>query len=292
MRSTLTLTSLLLLPAAASAQSREQQQIILDTRTLQDQVQQLRAQVSQLTEVMKALGVKIDEQSQATQRGFADQRTVINSLTDNSRTMKGKLDDTNLSLMNQAADIQALRQLVSTLSGTVNDAMARAATPVTSPAGAAPGSAGTPGEPPPTSAAGPPAPSQTPGCIGQSPTVIWDGAWGDNSAGHYDLAIEGFRTYIKCFPNGPQAAEAQYNIGNALFMSQKFPEAVKAFGDVTTLYRGSEFEAWSYYKRGLAYEQLKQYEKARQDYEFVKKTFPVDSSEVLMATQALARLPK
>ena len=64
---------LLALPAApALAQRRELQQMAADIRILQEQTQLLQNALTSLTEALKAVNVRIDEQTGVTRKTFAD----------------------------------------------------------------------------------------------------------------------------------------------------------------------------------------------------------------------------
>lgn len=61
----------------------------------------------------------------------------------------------------------------------------------------------------------------------------------DFSRGHYPLAIEGFREYLRRFPEGEMAANAQYYIGEAYYAEGNYPEALDAYAAVLSGYPGS-----------------------------------------------------
>lgn len=61
----------------------------------------------------------------------------------------------------------------------------------------------------------------------------------DFSRGHYPLAIEGFREYLRRFPEGEMAANAQYYIGEAYYAGNDYPAAVEAYEAVLKGYPGS-----------------------------------------------------
>ena len=55
-----------------------------------------------------------------------------------------------------------------------------------------------------------------------SPQRTYDTAYSDYTAGQYDLAIDGFQTFLKYFPRHMNADDAQLNIGNALYNAGKY----------------------------------------------------------------------
>ena len=84
-----------------------------------------------------------------------------------------------------------------------------------------------------------------------SPTRLYDMAWADYTAGSYDLAIEGFTSYVRSFPRSEFADNAQYYIGESYFQRGRLAEAVEAFGRVISTYPKSDVVGQAYYKRGL-----------------------------------------
>ena len=108
--------------------------------------------------------------------------------------------------------------------------------------------------PTPSSAGAAPAPG--------SPTRLYDMAWADYTAGSYDLAIEGFTSYVRSFPRSEFADNAQYYIGESYFQRGRLAEAVEAFDRVISTYPQSDVVGQAYYKRGLSYERLNQPDRA------------------------------
>ena len=105
------------------------------------------------------------------------------------------------------------------------------------------------------------------------------------------MAIAGFEYYIKTFPSSPDAAKARFHIAESLYGKGSFKEAVTAYEQVITIHKETDWEPQALYKQGLAYEQLGQTDKARANWERVRKSFP-NSSAFMLATQGLARINK
>ncbi len=63
------------------------------------------------------------------------------------------------------------------------------------------------------------------------------------------------------------------------------------YEQVITIHKGTDWEPIALYKQGLAYEQLGQTERAKANWELVKRSFP-NSSAYSLATQGLARIIK
>jgi len=121
-----------------------------------------------------------------------------------------------------------------------------------------------------------------PAPAGISPERLWTTSYGDYSTGNYSLAISGLESYLKYFPKGSHAAEAQLYIGQAYEGDKKLDDAVTAYDRVIANYPNSpEYVASAYYKRGQVLEKLGQTDRARQSYETVLKELPTTSSAIL-----------
>jgi tol-pal system protein YbgF len=271
--STAALALTLVFPTLASAANKEHQQLMAELRMLQEQQQQLHQILGTLGDALKTLTTRLDEQGNVTRKAFADQKLLIEGVGDTVRVLREKADDTNVRLSTMTQELEAMRQ-------TIASQPLAAAPPAT---GDTPTGTVTPGTAP--------APMQGPvPLIG--PQKIYDNAWADYSAGQYDLAIEGFETFIKSSPRSELADDAQLNIGNALYAAGKFQDAVAAYQNVVTNYAQSNSVPSAYYKMGLSYQSLKQDDLARKALETVIKNYPDALAEAALARQALERMNK
>jgi tol-pal system protein YbgF len=249
------------------AADREHRVMMAELRMLQEQNQQLHQTLITLAETLKALNAKLDEQSAATRKTFADQRLVIENLGEGVRIIRERVDETNVRIATLSQDIEVIRT------------MAANAVPPAAPPTGEPGAA-----PPPTD---PNAPQQT----GTSPSQLYSLAFSDYTGGQWDLAIQGFQTYLKAYPKSPLAHQAALYIGQAHYAAGRFKEAIAAYNEVIANYEGTESVPEAYYKRGLAYERLGDRAQARESLEFVLKNFP-EVSIAYLAKQALERLTR
>jgi tol-pal system protein YbgF len=259
--------------APAFAADKTHQQLMAEIRMLQEQQQQLQQMLGGLAQTladsMKTLTAKLDEQSVATRKAFADQRLLIESVSETTRILREKADDTNVRLSSMTQELEAIRHSI--------------ASQPQAPAAAVPGQ--DPLAPPSTAPTGPPSGSVPPPA-GVSPQRMFDEAFSDYTRGDYDLAIEGFQTYIRMFPRTDRADDAQLKIGDSLHAAKRFTEAAAAFQKVISDYPQSDSVPAAYYKLGLTYESLKQPEQARRTFETVIKNHPA-SSEAILAKQRL-----
>ncbi|MET0924409.1 MAG: tol-pal system protein YbgF [Xanthobacteraceae bacterium] len=68
----------------------------------------------------------------------------------------------------------------------------------------------------------------------QTPKDEYDLAYGYILRKEYALAEEGFRTFLKKYPNDPMLGDATYWLGESMFQRQRFRDAAEAFLNVST----------------------------------------------------------
>jgi tol-pal system protein YbgF len=262
-----------LTPAPLAAASREQQQMMADIRMLQEQTQQLQALIGGLTDALKSVTAKLDDQAALNRKAFADEKVTVDNVSGDVRVVREKVDETNVRLSSLSQELEALRL-----------AYPQAAAPAASPT-----EAGTPASG--DTAALPPANPAAVANPGVSPQRLYETAWADYTAGQWTLAIQGFETYLRTFPKSDLADDAQYYIGDTQYADLKDNEAIAAYDRVIANYPNGNMVPQAYYKRGLAYQRLGDLEKARQSWELVMKNYP-DSDAGRLARQRLDSLAR
>jgi tol-pal system protein YbgF len=128
-------------------------------------------------------------------------------------------------------------------------------------------------------------------------------AYLDFSRGRYPLAIDGFRDFLRRFPDSPLADSAQYGIGESYYSlataaqtkgqsdeaTRSLEQAVQEFRKVTATYpRGAKVPT-ALYKEALALAELKQTGLARARLQYLLYHFP-QSEEAPLAKERLAGL--
>jgi tol-pal system protein YbgF len=269
----LALGAALTVPAAAA--NKEQLQMMADIRMLQEQAQQLQVVLAALSEALKAVNARIDQQTETNRRAFADQKLGADNLSNDLRIVREKMDDNNVRIGSLTQEVDAMRQSVQQL-GSAPPAMAAASDP------------GSPAAAPDPAVAAPPS---APTAAGASPQKLYDSAWTDYTTGQYDLAVLGFESYIKSFPRSDLADDAQVYIGNSYLQAGKNEKAVEAYDLAIRTYPTGNLVPDAYYKKGTALLDLKQVDRAIEAFQFVAKTFP-DSNAAILAKQQLSRLQK
>lgn len=277
----LALIALVLAAAPAAAQNREHQQLAADVRMLQEQSQQLAltlaAQNQALTDALKAITSRLDASNEAMRKGFADQRLLVDELSDAVGIIRERSDDTNVR-------IGALREELEALRATVQALQQLALTQTAAPAVPLDPNAPAPTTPAPVAPAAP-----LPSTAGLSPARLFEPARTDYFASQYSSAILGFEAFLRAFPRSELADDAQFFIGESQAGQNQFADAVAAYNLVIQNYPGADRVPDAYYKRGLAQERLGQGDAARASHETLIKSFP-DSTAAQLARQALDRL--
>ena len=242
-----------------------------DIRMLQEQSQILQNMLASLSDVVKILSShldqRFDQQNAALVKGFADQKLILDTLSNDARVIRERLDDNNVRIGSLTQEVEALRQALQRPTPTVEPDT------VAGPAGVTPGGGG----------------SQAAPVIAVSPQKMQEAAVADYAAGQYDLAIDGFQAYIKNFPKSDWADDAQLFICKSYLIDGKNDKAVEACDAVIRNYPGSNAVAEAYYRKGLALSNLKDVASARAACETVVRNYK-DSEVAVLAQQCLDRL--
>src|SRR5882762_2005737 len=100
---------LLAASSPAYAANKEHQQLMADLRMLQEQTQLLQNVLNSVTESIKAVNTRLDQQAETTRKAFADQKLVIDNLTNDVRVIREKLDDNNVRIGSLTQEVDSLR---------------------------------------------------------------------------------------------------------------------------------------------------------------------------------------
>ena len=123
-------------------------------------------------------------------------------------------------------------------------------------------------------------------------TQLFQQAYGDWNAGFYSVAVDGFREFLRNYPNDAQRSpEAQFYIGDSLFNQRKFDQAVVEFDMTLSKYPTSGRKCLALYRKGQALVELKQIPPATAALQSVVKECP-GTQEATNATADLKVLPR
>jgi len=252
------------LPSAAF-QTRSESALLAELRQNQEQLARVTALVGQLSDRVSAIDQRVGDSEGATVKGLADQRTVISQLSGTVQTMR---EDSALRATQTTQDIVAVREGVRLLTDKVNQLIMRSQS--------APGAD----------------PSATSAAVGTvqmppSPEALMDPAMADIIAGHYDLAIDGFKEVIEKYPGSPAAAKAQFYVGEAWKRLGRAKDAIAAYETTIANYKDSEFAREAMFMKGVTLlDDLKNPAQARAAWEALIKQFP-NSAQAVRAQERL-----
>jgi len=173
--------------------------------------------------------------------------------------------------------------------------------PATPPATAGPVTAA-PASPPPSTAMPVPVPARPATGVLQ-PQDVYQAAYIDFSKGSYTLAIDGFREFLRRYPDHPQANNAQYwigegytalaqqhaNAGQTERATEALQRAVQEFRKVVANYPRGDRTPTALYKEALTLMELKQPTLARARLQYLVDNFP-QAEETPLARERLAAL--
>ena len=276
--------------APLAAQNRAETQLLLELRTLQEQVQRMQLAVNQLAERVKSTESRLDGQSSETRKGFADQKVFIDAISTGLRTLNERESEGSVRVAQLGQEMKSIREGLTAQQSQLNE-IVNLLQPLSAAAFAS--AAATGGEPPAGGTSPPPGGQGTTkpaGTIPPSPTAYYNTAFGYYYSTQFELAIQALGAALKRFPDHPDAAKAQLTIGDSYYqLGKRFDEALTAYTAVITNYKEPDVVADAYYKQGQTYEQLGQTEAAIKSYQQVIKLYKGSAAETL-ATMALRRL--
>jgi len=119
----------------------------------------------------------------------------------------------------------------------------------------------------------------------------YDNAFGLLRAGSYNEAIAAFQNFLANYARSPLASNAQYWIGEALYVTRRFREAYSEFQKVASDYPNAPKIADALLKCGYILVELNQITEARQLLEQVVSSFPQTTAAQLAAAR-LAKMKK
>jgi len=154
---------------------------------------------------------------------------------------------------------------------------------------------------PPAATASPPPARPSTGAL--QPQDLYQAAYIDFSKGSYALAIEGFREFLRRYPDDPQANSAQYwigecqvataqqftNAGQADRATEALQRAVQEFRKVVANYPRGDRAPTALYKEALTLIELKQPAVAQARLQYLVDNFP-QAEETPLARERLAAL--
>jgi tol-pal system protein YbgF len=257
-----------LLAVAPSSQAGVKEELVRlqsDVLALQNQIRMMEQSFNEQTQGLKSLVVQLNDQvaksfliiqklSAELDARSSGEKTGTDAMLDEIRTISRKMDD-------NATRISALAQQIAD--------MKVQSSPITPRIYQNLGS--------------------NPEALAMSADAIFHQAYNDLIQGNFDLAIEGFRAFLKNFPSSEKADDAQYNIGEAHYSARNYPEAIAAFTAVINTYPSGDKIASAYFKRAKAELLIGEKENAISDFKTVVQKY-ASAAEAGLATAELTQL--
>jgi TolA-binding protein len=267
--------------APLGAQNRADQQVFLDIRLLQSQVQRLQLALNAVTEQLKQTEGRIETQGGAALKGFADQKVQIEAIATGLRTLNERENEGSVRVLQLTQEMKSIReglQMQQTLLNEILKSIQSTAVMTTPTDPAAAGPPGTTAPPRPGTSTLPP-----------SPGAYYAAAFGFFFGGEYENAISTLTEAIAKFPTFPEAARAQVTIGESHMQLKQDKEALAAFRLAIKTYKDPEAVSDAYYKEAQVYERMGQKDAAKKSLDELIKLYPT-STAALMAPAALKRM--
>jgi TolA-binding protein len=284
--------SILLIPAAGFAASREQQEMQRDIAQLQDQVRTLQSGFDQKmaalqTLVQQALDAGNKANTNVSVLNASLSQTLDRELKDALRPVAGmtaKVDNLNNDLSdvkNSMADVTTQLNRVQQQLADLNNAIKVIQAP--------------PAAPPPSNtnqdATGAQLPSGGSGARNQAPPAktLYDNANSDYFSGKADLAASEYADFLRFYPDDPNAPDAQFNIGQIHLAQLKYDQAVMDFDAVLERFPENKRTPDAYFMKGMALKQSGHRDLAATEFRNLVKKYP-RSDRAIQATEQLRAL--
>lgn len=202
-----------------------------DTQVLLEEVQRLATAVEQLTVQVAEL---------AKRSAIADEK--LGAVARNQADLAQSRESFTLGMQFFKEELNGLKDAVTRLSDRL------LAMPVAPPAEGQPPAGTPPG--------GASEPAAGPAALAQDPSTVYYAAYSDYIKENFDLAIEGFRQFIRSFPESGLADNSLYWIGECYYAKKKFPEAISTFNELLAKYKDGDKVPAATLKKGYALVEL------------------------------------
>jgi TolA-binding protein len=263
--------------APARAQNRVEQQLFLEIRTLQSQVQRLQVTITTLTEQLAKAEGRVDSVTKETLEGFANQKLLIDSLAASVRALSERQSDTSVQVLALTQEMKAIREGLTKQQDSLSQIITLLQESTIG------GGAMDPNAPP--------LPGLTkPGDTPPSPAEYYRAAFQYYYEGKWEAAHMALTEAIKRFPDSPEAGRAQITIAESYRELTRNEDALAAFATAIKTYKEPEILAEAYMKQGLLQERMGQKTEAIKSLQQGYKVAPAGSSMYLLIEGNLKRL--
>jgi tol-pal system protein YbgF len=257
------------LALSACAQDRDIAVLRNDLERMNRQLMQM--QVSQEVSQSKPREL-MQREIEGERRNIADMKAGIDELRQQVSVLTERLEASNVQLSRRVGALEAK--------------VSPGASPP--PLGARPGPSGTGPTPLPGSSFGDPAGSPPTAATPSSAEAkkLYQAALGDYQRGKFDLAAQGFRTYLEQAPTGDVADTAQYYLGESLYSAKDYRGAITEFERLVRDFPQSPQAPSALLKTGYAYYETKDAVQGRRVLRTLVDKYPT-SKEAKLAEERL-----
>jgi TolA-binding protein len=273
--------TILLIPGAGFAASKEQQEMQRDIAQLQDQVRTLQSGFDQKmaalqTLVEQALDAGNKANTNVSVLNASVTQTLDRELKDALRPVAGltaKVDNANndiSDMRSSMADITSQLNRIQQLLADMNNAIKVIQAP--------------PAAPPPSNINPDAAVKRAP----PPANVLWESARGDYNSGKADLAANDYAEFLRDYPDDPNAPEAQFVIGEIHLGQLKYDLAVMDFDAVLERYPEGKMTPDAYFMKGMALKQGGHRDAAATEWKTLRKKYPRSDASDRAAEQLRA----
>ncbi|HEV2341761.1 MAG TPA: tol-pal system protein YbgF [Candidatus Acidoferrales bacterium] len=286
----------MLAPPAADAVSREIIELQQSVAQILQNQQDLR---SNMDSKFASLQTLIQQSSDATTHlslAVGSMQKAFQDAQANSGASNSSVTQQMTGISDNMADMQArvakLSQQLADIQSTLQTINAKVSAPA--PTQAAPTSQGTGGDAPgstqPAGGGQPTATNQPASSLQPiSGDTLYNNAVRDYNSRHYDLAHQELSDYLRNFPDGPLAANAQFYLGELAYTQHEYSAAIEAYDKVIVNYRHSPRVAPAMLEKGRAYVQLGKRTSAKSEFRELIRMFP-ETDEAKAAQTELRRI--
>lgn len=120
----------------------------------------------------------------------------------------------------------------------------------------------------------------------QLPSKMYENAYNDFLLGKYEIAIVGFKSFLKQYADHDLAAQAQYYIAESMYSQNKYADAYEEYKKIEKLYMGSEIIPSARLKMALCLELLNKKDDSIVILQSILKDYP-KSAEAFTAKEKI-----
>jgi tol-pal system protein YbgF len=243
-----------------SCNSKQLEQVQLDTARLQDQVAALERTQARLSGVVDSLSTLVEEQTREVRNRRASSQDRLSEVERLLQALQAELDAAN-------AEISELKDRLRYEQGIGPGAALAAGAAV----GAAAGSAAATGDTAPQTQV--------------TPRSLYDAAYQDLTRGNHGLALMGFEEVLSQFPESELADNAQYWIGETYYDQGNYEQALSEFRKVPEQFSTGDKVPAALLKTGFCLQQVGRNSDACEVFEDLIRRFPGSEEARLAQTK-------